>query len=61
MSNDREIRLEMRNVPSLAAGIVLARHASVTEDRANAENLTREEIDDQHRRRGQNPPRESVA
>ena len=52
--------LEPRLVP-LAAGINKARHASVTEDRANAEDLTREEIDDQHRRRGQNPPRESVA
>ena len=52
--------LEPRLVP-LAAGVNKARHASVTEDRANAVNLTREEIADQHTRRGQNPPRESVA
>ena len=45
----------------LAAGVNKARHASVTEDRANAVNLTREEIADQHARRGQNPPRQSVA
>eukprot|EP01043_Picozoa_sp_COSAG02_P036040 COSAG02_NODE_2617_length_8409_cov_2.491697_5_plen_542_part_00 len=40
----------------LANGVNKARHASITEDRANEDNLSEEEIADQHHRRGQRPP-----
>ena len=45
----------------LADGVNKARHASHTEDRANEDNLSEEEIADQHRRRGQNPPVQSAS
>eukprot|EP01046_Picozoa_sp_COSAG06_P006595 COSAG06_NODE_311_length_17771_cov_31.730647_10_plen_531_part_00 len=41
---------------NLANGVNKARHASITEDRANEDNLSDEQIADQHDRRGQRPP-----
>ena len=40
----------------LANGVNKARHASISEDRANEGSLSAAEIADQHWRRGQNPP-----